>query len=519
KPDEVLKGKKQIRGGLTITLEQAFGSPTIAKLDVIGFVQQNRFTDFSVIYEFHNKGHPLNPDKIDIVKSLKENIIAYESEGNIFKSLKRRFALAKYEGDHKIILELTPILNSDLGRLYIIIGDIGTLIALLEDFKAPQTKIKYEINQFKNRLANIYTLRDYLKNENKILSEIDSIVKRPTGTMIEPLSKLRDELEKYLQDNTKKIIKDMKVLKGSGDFDAELQEALSRNPKIREDVNKGTAVVRTKFFDDGIRGIVSEDKWRQGYERRKQSPPEPYKSFRDKVIDRLLQRSLEFPAETERLKKAQETLAETNKKYADFYAANPEYEPVLCNLNEKLEPVKDRGVPKAVCEERHKQKIKNMERERAARDPFNPVMKGIFSVGDVLSNVLPTIAPGVGTVLKTAWDTTRGIADPEGEYTDEGVKKLTSMGIDALMANENKGKGKATGFVRRLIAEQMKEPTKPILNLSKMKTKPSASLKKIAEKVKPRETHAERQRKKETEKFYKEREEQQIKMLKEIKYA
>ncbi len=203
---EVLENKKVLRDGRTMTLDEAFQTPIIAKMDVIGLVQRNRFTDFSVIYEIRNKGKTLNPDKIEIGKSLREAIVAYEAEGNHFKVLKRRFALAKFEHDLPTIEKLTPILNSDLGRLYHITGDIGTLLGLLERKEAPLEAIRYEIDQFRNRLANIYTMSDYLAAENDVIGQIDRLVRLPKTKLPAALEKLGDQLEGYLQSNTKKIM-------------------------------------------------------------------------------------------------------------------------------------------------------------------------------------------------------------------------------------------------------------------------------------------------------------------------
>jgi hypothetical protein len=214
-PPEVLRNAKVLRDKRTMTLEQAFSSPTISKMDVIGLVQRNRFTDFSVIYEFRNNGKVLNPDKIDIGQSLKEAILAYSAEGNWFKVLKRRYALAKYLNDVDTVKKLTPFLNSDLGRLYHIVGDIGTLTNLLDNFSGvPMDIVRYEIDQFRNRLSTIYSLQDYLKNESEVFGTINRILKLPQKKMVQPLSKLGDTLEKYLQDNTKAIM-DGKM-KGSG---------------------------------------------------------------------------------------------------------------------------------------------------------------------------------------------------------------------------------------------------------------------------------------------------------------
>ena len=252
-PDEVLAGKKDVRNGSIMTLEQAFGCPTIAKMDVIGFVQNNRYTDFSVIYEFRNKDKTLNPDKIDIVKSLKENIVSYERDGNYFKAMKRRFALAKYQGNDKEVLRLTPILNSDLGRLYHIIGDIGTLESLIEEHNAPLKKIRYEIDQFKNRLANVYSLNDYLKDEPHILKEIDAILKKPKSKILKPLVKVGNELEKFLQSNAKKLSGSGNVVIPKKEFVSEHEHLIKLLEEIGTPKAKAEARKQKKELEGGDR--------------------------------------------------------------------------------------------------------------------------------------------------------------------------------------------------------------------------------------------------------------------------
>jgi len=186
--------------GRSFTLEESFNTHGITKLDVIGFVQNNRFTDFSVIYEFRCNGKVLNPEPITIKNSLIESIIAYTAEGNYFKVLKRLFALSKFQNDTKMLKELNVILNSDLGRLYQIVSDIDTLLTLFEEHrKIPKSVIRFEIDQFIHRLSTIYTLHSYLKNDDAIIASIRRI-SRLSDSKIEPsLQKIRDELYSILQ--------------------------------------------------------------------------------------------------------------------------------------------------------------------------------------------------------------------------------------------------------------------------------------------------------------------------------
>ena len=201
----ILRGETRLRDGRTFTLEEAFSSPAITKLDVIALVQRNRYTEFSLIYYFQNRGVLLNPDIEDIVVSLRENILFYEAEGNRFKVMKRVFALAKFLRDGATIERLTPVLNSDLGRIYHVSSDIGSLIDLLEMAKPPADIVKYEIDQFKARLSNVYLLTDYLRHEHDIFGEIQSMLKTPLGQLIPKLTAMKSRLDAILNTNTPRL--------------------------------------------------------------------------------------------------------------------------------------------------------------------------------------------------------------------------------------------------------------------------------------------------------------------------
>lgn len=207
KVPEVLAGYKILRDGRKYTLEEAFHSPIISKMDVIALVQQNRFTDFSAVYEFYNNGKALNPDKVDINKSLKEDIAYYTLSGNYFKAIKRQFALAKFKDDTAAMKRLTPILNSDLGRIYHILGDVGTLLSLLEETQPPLSLVRYELEQFKSRMSNIYTLPSFIKDEHYIIGVIEAALKAPKKDILKArLEEIQTALEKHLNDGAKKVI-------------------------------------------------------------------------------------------------------------------------------------------------------------------------------------------------------------------------------------------------------------------------------------------------------------------------
>ncbi len=198
-PGEVLAGHKKLRDGRTYTLEEAFSSPSISKLDVISFVENSRYTEFSMVYEFFNNGRPLNPYPIDMEAVIREDILRYQHERNYVKVLKREFVLAKLNNDKELLEKLSVILNSDVGRLYQIKSDAKVLVELLENREAvDDKKVRFEIDQFKKRLSNVYSFEPYLREENEILGELNSALKAPKTNLLPALKRLYDSLEDVL---------------------------------------------------------------------------------------------------------------------------------------------------------------------------------------------------------------------------------------------------------------------------------------------------------------------------------
>jgi len=173
---EVMTGHKTLMDGRKYTLEEAFESPVITKLDVISWVQNNRFTDFSMIYIFKNNGKKLNTVERNTEESIRENIFMLHHEKKYFKMAKRIFSLAKFNKNYTILNKLLPLFNGDAGRIYSLYSDIGTLEDLLELAEnVPYNKIEFELDQFKGRLSNIL-LESYISKESRIFSLIDKLV-------------------------------------------------------------------------------------------------------------------------------------------------------------------------------------------------------------------------------------------------------------------------------------------------------------------------------------------------------
>jgi len=207
KPNEILKGYKILVDGRKFTLEQAFESPTITKLDVVSWIQNSRFTDFSIIYTFKKNGKILNPGMRDFENAIRENIFMLKHEGNYFKMAKRMFALARYKKYNSVLQILSNMFNGDLGRLYIVYGDLGTLESMFETpIHIPNEKVEFELDQFRSRLSNI-GLPKYLEAENSILLSIDKLMElSDKDTVLKQIKDLKEKLYKLLTHYAKQYI-------------------------------------------------------------------------------------------------------------------------------------------------------------------------------------------------------------------------------------------------------------------------------------------------------------------------
>ena len=176
KPIEILKGYKILRDGRKYTLQDGIKSENgITKLDIITYVHC-KFTEMSIIYKFKYNNKSLGVTTIDILNDIYEDIMINYLQDKFFKVLKRLFTISKLNHDKKELILLTNILNSDLGRLYSVISDINTILFILENYKnIPKVRLRDEIQEFRTRLSNIYTLNQWMKIENYVLKHIANL--------------------------------------------------------------------------------------------------------------------------------------------------------------------------------------------------------------------------------------------------------------------------------------------------------------------------------------------------------
>jgi hypothetical protein len=168
---EVLKGYKTLRDETIYYLDNAFRSKGITKLDLIAWITSKYVEISNIIVWTNSSGKPYAYIPA-INKALKENILEFEADKNYVKVAKRMYSLAKQFKDQSIVDELTNILNSPIGKLYMVTADME----VLEEYPnaVTQKRKRKQLDTFKDYFAKLYfpdlnratpsnTKLDYLK--------------------------------------------------------------------------------------------------------------------------------------------------------------------------------------------------------------------------------------------------------------------------------------------------------------------------------------------------------------------
>lgn len=147
---EVMDGYKHFRGR-HIMLSEAMKSKGITKIDVVAWVK-TKYIEFSNIIIWTKKGKPYA--YIPTIKqALAEDIRMYEAEGNYVKVAKRMLNLAIKLGNSTDVQKLTEILNSPLGKLYMVTSDLEVLQEY-PDAVAP--KKREELDYMRDDFAKLF---------------------------------------------------------------------------------------------------------------------------------------------------------------------------------------------------------------------------------------------------------------------------------------------------------------------------------------------------------------------------
>jgi hypothetical protein len=175
---EVAQGHKIFRKRV-IYLADAMRTKGITKLDLIAWVV-TKYVEVSNIILWSKSGKPYAYIPA-AKKGLSEDILFYEAEGNYVKVAKRMLSLAYQFQDTEIISLLTEILNSPLGKLYI----VTTHLEILEEFPEAikSAKKREELDLMRDDFAKLFfpefrlavpsiellpEMKEILQNEMKI---------------------------------------------------------------------------------------------------------------------------------------------------------------------------------------------------------------------------------------------------------------------------------------------------------------------------------------------------------------
>ncbi len=215
--DEVLKGVKKSFVGTNIKLTDALKHETMVKIDTWQLIN-GRFIEVTNFYILTNEkdGHKefINlPDDFmeEIPRQLQietDKFLCSPEHFKPFKALKRMWSLASLRKDQNMLNILLPIINSDVGVMNQINGDIDSILGLLrappKNGKYPMDKIIKELDNFRWRIASVENHN--LNNErfNEMIEEIEQMDRKG---MLEALSNLRDDLQHDINELTVRAMK------------------------------------------------------------------------------------------------------------------------------------------------------------------------------------------------------------------------------------------------------------------------------------------------------------------------
>ena len=220
RPADLLKGSLTLRNGEKYLLKDALKDDAIFKIDFIVLLENGIFQEFNIIYDVRDKeGIRVSTPSINTIETLKRDIELYGIVGNWFKVAKRKFSLYNYQFKFmkskrtgKLvdkIEKLFKLLNSDLGIVYNVIQDIQVLKYLIENQADVKLKdIQYEVDGFIDRLANVYSINSYLKQEPEIIKQLHLILSsRRENQIMATLEKIEERLNRILNNETQKKLK------------------------------------------------------------------------------------------------------------------------------------------------------------------------------------------------------------------------------------------------------------------------------------------------------------------------
>lgn len=202
---DVLRGHLRYRKEI-ISLSDALQTGGLVKIDTITLVD-NRFIEVSMLYELFVKGERISGPPLQLVQSLQEDILYYNKR-NAFKALKRLFSLSRATKNLREVERLLPILNSDLGLLNRLNGDIDTLVDILKQHRITKKQIVNSLRDFQQRLGDLYQYNELVRQEPNFVGILNSILQTASNRhRVLKLEAFSKNLSQIIHKSTLKLLK------------------------------------------------------------------------------------------------------------------------------------------------------------------------------------------------------------------------------------------------------------------------------------------------------------------------
>lgn len=197
-PNEIEKG---------VGLVEALATGGRTKIDTMAVVTSGRYVEIGCVYLYGEMAKP--PNEKDLIKELEGAVEEELADKNYWKALKRLFSIARLEDTKaaaRRVERLSDIFNSDLGRLYAVVSDIGVLEYLIENRVGRESIMASELAGFKSRLSNIWTLPEFIKAEPGFDKSLDKAIESPRDALA-LLRRLKGRFTTILQSEAHDILR------------------------------------------------------------------------------------------------------------------------------------------------------------------------------------------------------------------------------------------------------------------------------------------------------------------------
>lgn len=184
--NEIIRGFKDLTGGLRISLNSALHQKGHIKIDIWAPIDGRyiEVTNFFILVEGDSSNWNdvkfINIPPFDYLNNMRDQITKYASKifFKPFKMAKRMWGLARHFKDERLLDKLTPLFQSNIARLNQINSDIETLTLMFQRINTPPYNyIERELDNFKNRWVNI-TYSGF--NKEELNEQIDQIISNIT---------------------------------------------------------------------------------------------------------------------------------------------------------------------------------------------------------------------------------------------------------------------------------------------------------------------------------------------------